>query len=278
MQSPKQSALKWGLSDFSKLYITGAGTNAVTSIGSGSIVVTTTPLREGQIIIACSSNTGDNTFNSGFVGYITSTGLSSTYVILTGSAVTSGGTSSVLVFATDAIFNVKTADITKQTPTAIGGSTITVPTALSLGDFFLAVQGDGSGTMTSHYYGEVTTAGTTFSYRSLGGTFFVLSASKNPYIYSFSPRYCIANLEGIDVEEVVKVESPDNGVLQPLSLEELTEARENYCYDNTLAWHLLDKNRLALYRGITTTNGCFLRGLNIYYMTENSDARTDNKM
>lgn len=270
MLSAKRSSIKWGISDYTTFYRTG-GTPAITSMGSGSCVVTTTAIKEGQYLFVWKTEDTTGAISGYFTGIATSSGLSFTYKVLTGTDLVSGTGFTVAMIASNAFFNVPSSDIGTDITLTYSNSShkITATTiTLGLGDLVL-IQGCPSGTLlpTVWFIGEVTASDGT--YRVLVGTEVAQNTLASTILRSLTPKYCVMNLENLDVEEIVKVEDSQNGQWIPARTTwEIDNAQNNYMNDGSILYYLQDNNQLFCYRGITSTNGVFLINPILHYLTE----------
>ena len=272
--SAKRASIKWAISDYSKLYYTGQASNAITSIGSGNIVVTTTPIKSGQYLFGVKIN-DSGVITDSFIAIATSSGLSATYTVVQGTDFSSEVGYKESMFATNAVFNIPSSDLVVDASSTWSSTanTMTLTTAINIGDIAIFLYGgSGADVATNFFIVEAlatVATNTSVSYRVIAGTEVAQADCDIYQVFTLTPKYCVMNIEGLDIADIVKVEDSENGQWTYLTDTELFEASKlNSFLDNTICCYLQDGNQFFAYRGITSDNGMFLINPILHYLTE----------
>lgn len=273
---PKRNVIRFGVSDYSKFYYTGQSTNAVSSLGNGSIVVTTTPLRSGQYLFIVVSDLGDGNA-SGFVAVVVQGGLSATYAVISGTEVgVSAGVTAAGVFATDCISDIQDLQIVSNPTWNSAAKTLSINAnpSVNIGGLLIFIHADGNTFIPQkQFVAEALEGGTdgvlsTIDYRILNGTTYLLADTTEGCLFFFTPKFCYCSLESLDVKEIVGVEDDENGIWTPAeTFQQFMNASDDANNEQKILYLLESSNRLSIHRGITTGNGMFIVSPILHYNT-----------
>lgn len=279
----KTSIIKWNI-DNTFIYGYSPSMNSITSLGSGSITVEGEKIREGSLLVFQGSSTAITpSMTKYFSAIANSTGLTVNYTIIEGTEFTLADITGVVLTSINSVFNLNDGNLlvgndSNSAPTSIGNGSVTVLSTfggqtgytIPLGSLLLFTGQKVDGDVINFFVAEATSGGTTVTYRVLVGTEFTLGGSivTSGLVVISNPRYITCLLEDIPVGQITKITDANNGIWLPVSEANLETLQYNRNRDGQVYYFMKDKNTLLVYRGMTSTNACFIQSPKIYYTVE----------
>jgi len=258
----------------------------IAALAGNSVTVTGVSIREGSYLVFTQYVGIPAPALSGqFVAIATNSGLTVNFQVIEGTFFTLAASDDVHLMVTDAVFNIPSTDIFTGGMSAGAGAklnshgsgAVSVATtfggqtgyAIPVGALLVFVGVDLAGLINKFYIAEALTATT---YRVLTGTEYtgsLASLGDSRLFVLENPRYCVCNLESLKVVGIEKIEDSENGMWIPFkSAAQFEMLGQNTVYDGNMVYYQEDPGTLKVYRGITSTQGMFIRVPRIHYWTE----------